>query len=95
VFHWHGEVFDLPAGATPLASTDLAPHQAFSRGKTLGTLFHPEVTARGLEQWYVAHGGELKEQGIRPEILRRESRRLAPALEAQAAAFLVEWLGTL
>ena len=95
VFHWHGEVFELPAGATHLAATDCAAHQAFSRGKTLGLQFHPEVTAKGLEQWYVANTGELKEQGIPPDELRQESRRLAPALEQQGGAFLVDWLSTL
>jgi GMP synthase (glutamine-hydrolysing) len=95
VFHWHGEGFELPAGATHLAATDGAPHQAFARGKTLALQFHPEVTAKGLEQWYVANTGELKERGILPDELRQESRRLAPAMEQQAAAFLVDWLETI
>jgi GMP synthase (glutamine-hydrolysing) len=93
VFHWHGEVFDLPAGAVNLAATDLAPCQAFACGNTaLALQFHPEVTARGLEQWYVAHTGELRGQAIHPEDLRRASQRLAPALESRAAAFLVDWI---
>lgn len=32
VLHWHGDTFDLPKGATLLASTDLYTNQAFSRG---------------------------------------------------------------
>lgn len=32
VFHWHGDTFDLPAGARLLAGTSLYPHQAFSMG---------------------------------------------------------------
>lgn len=43
--HWHGDTFDLPAGATLLASTDVVPHQAFAVGRAVGVQFHLEATA--------------------------------------------------
>lgn len=93
VFHWHGESFDLPAGARHLASTDLCPHQAFSLGSALLALqFHPEVTARGLEQWYVGHAGELRGQGLSLGGLRQDAARFAAALARQSTAFLHDWL---
>ncbi len=93
VFHWHGEDFDLPAGARHLASTDLCPNQAFSLGSSvLGLQFHPEVTARGLEQWYVGHTGELRSHGLSPAKLREEATRFAPLLAQQSSAFLKDWL---
>ena len=95
VFHWHGDVFDLPADARSLASTDLAPHQGFSWGKALALQFHPEVTARGLEQWYVANAGELAEQGLQPAELRRAAAAHAADLQEQGAAMLLEWLAAL
>ena len=95
VFHWHGDVFDLPAGALSLASTDLAPHQGFSWGRALALQFHPEVTARGLEQWYVANAGELREQGLTPAELRRSAAAHAADLQEQGAAMLLEWLASL
>jgi GMP synthase (glutamine-hydrolysing) len=64
VLHWHGDTFDLPSGATLLASTDLTPHQAFQYGNHAVALqFHLEVTAEHLEAWYVGHTCELSHWG--------------------------------
>jgi GMP synthase (glutamine-hydrolysing) len=42
--HWHQDVFDLPAGAVPLASSALTDHQACRLGDTAyALLFHLEV----------------------------------------------------
>jgi GMP synthase-like glutamine amidotransferase len=50
VFEWHGEVFDLPKDSVPLASSDIAPLQAFRYGtRAYGLLFHLEMEENGID----------------------------------------------
>ncbi|MGH8373193.1 MAG: glutamine amidotransferase [Gammaproteobacteria bacterium] len=96
VFHWHGETFDIPAGALHLASTPSCPNQAFGLGTTtLAVQFHPEVTARGLEQWYVGNVGELQSLELSPAIMRQQAQQHAATMAHQAKLFLTTWLAGL
>jgi GMP synthase (glutamine-hydrolysing) len=50
VFEWHGEVFDLPKDSVSLASSNIAPLQAFRYGtRAYGLLFHLEMEENGIE----------------------------------------------
>lgn len=52
VFHWHGDTFDLPAGATLLASSTACRHQAFRYGRSAyGLQFHVETTPAMIAEW--------------------------------------------
>jgi GMP synthase-like glutamine amidotransferase len=54
VFHWHNDTFDLPPGATHLASSEGCRNQAFRVGKLLyGFQFHPEVTPEMIADWCI------------------------------------------
>lgn len=94
VLHWHGDTFDLPAGAERLASTEVCPNQAFRYGRhALALQFHPEVTERALERWFIGHACEIgATEGITVERLRRDTRRWAPALERRGRRCLQRWL---
>jgi GMP synthase (glutamine-hydrolysing) len=64
LFHWHGETFDLPAGAKWLAYSDGCRHQAFRHGTNVwGLQFHLEVTPAIIERWSRedANQGEVRE----------------------------------
>lgn len=96
VLHWHGDTFDLPTNAQHLASTAAYPNQAFAIGRYgLGLQFHPEVTARNLERWYVGHACELALAKISVTQLREDSRVFAPKLEAAAQRFWQGWLSAM
>ena len=52
VFQWHKDGFELPQGATLLASGQRFENQAFSYGKAIvGVQFHPELTPATMLQW--------------------------------------------
>ncbi len=52
LFHWHGETFDLPAGAQWLAYSDKCRHQAYRFGRNVyGVQFHPEITPEMIADW--------------------------------------------
>lgn len=94
VLHWHGDTFDLPAGAALLASTERTPHQAFALSRHgLALQFHLEASAPGLERWYVGHALELATTaGVSLLALRADAAQYAPRLAPQALVALNEWL---
>lgn len=49
---WHGDTFDLPAGATRLAGSPAYPNQAFRAGAgAYGVQFHLEVSPELAREW--------------------------------------------
>ena len=49
---WHGDTFDLPAGAVRLARSEQVPNQAFRAGeRAYGIQFHLEVTRQMAGEW--------------------------------------------
>lgn len=77
VFHWHGDTFDLPAGAELLASSERTPHQAFRAARAVyGLQFHLEVTPEMISDWsgQDANCGDVRELGELPDPWRNQAR---------------------
>lgn len=97
VLHWHGDTFDLPAGATRLASSALYPNQAFSyQNHVLALQFHLEVETEALESWYLGHAHEIGSvDGLTVPKLREDGQRYGPTLQRPAQQVWANWLETL
>jgi len=93
VLHWHGDTFDLPIGARLLASTARYRNQAFSLGRSLAVQFHPEVSASGLESWFIGHTMEI---ATTPDVsvaqLRADTARHAATLAQCGPRLLRRWI---
>jgi GMP synthase-like glutamine amidotransferase/predicted DCC family thiol-disulfide oxidoreductase YuxK len=66
-FHWHGDTFSIPPGATALFRSRGCENQGFAWGdRVVGLQFHPEVTFAAIEAWLresIAEGGGDLEPG--------------------------------
>ncbi len=51
VFHWHGETFSIPEGATHALTGPHCRNQGFVMGRTLALQCHIEMTAKMIEGW--------------------------------------------
>ena len=58
-FHWHGETFTLPQGATHLLSSAHCANQAYAIGKHLALQCHIEMTAEMIAKWCDVGEGEV------------------------------------
>lgn len=93
VLHWHGENFDLPAGAVSLASSKHCPCQAFSKGKNLlGLQFHLEVDFQFFERWLIGHTVELANAGVNIDAVRDDVEKFGGELTDSANKIFEEWL---
>jgi GMP synthase (glutamine-hydrolysing) len=93
MLHWHGDTFDLPDGATHLASTPACQNQAFSWGDhVLGLQCHSEIRTDRFEPWLIGNAGEIAAQRIDVRQLRAETAQFGPTLEAAAQKTFGEWL---
>ena len=93
-FHWHGDAFELPRGAVPLASSAMTPHQAFRFGACFyGIQFHLEVDELTLDAMIASGAEELVAEGIDPPALRAEARRELPRIRAFAETVFARFPG--
>jgi len=93
VLHWHGDQFEVPAGATRLAETPGFPNQAFAVDeRVLALQFHLEADHTQIERWLIGHAHELATAGIDPARIRVDAADYGPELAKAAITVIDSWL---
>jgi len=99
-FHWHGETFALPEGATHLLSSTYCQNQAYAIGKHLAFQCHIEMTASMVEKWCVAGAAELAESASSAAVQQQDEMQaqLEPrikTLNSVAKHVYTQWISGL
>jgi GMP synthase (glutamine-hydrolysing) len=90
VYQWHGEGFEIPAGAELLATSELFPNQAFRYGSSAFAFqFHIELTLAMMHRWTTRGAERFGQPGAQPRHHHLEGRAL---YDAQSSAFLDAFL---
>ena len=98
-FHWHGETFTLPQGATRVLSGPYCENQGFALGPHLGLQCHVEMTADMVRTWCATGQREIERSrspAVQPaaQILADLDTRVA-ALNAIADRVYRHWTAAL
>jgi GMP synthase-like glutamine amidotransferase len=72
-FHWHGETFTLPEGATHLLSSKYCKNQAYAIGKHLALQTHIEVNAEMVRKWCEDSPEELLKAAASPAVQQADT----------------------
>ena len=95
-FHWHGEAFSIPAGATRVLTGVHCKNQAFALGKHFGMQCHVEMTGDLIRAWCRGGAAEIEASSASPAVQTPQqmnvdlARRVA-ALHAVADRIYDRW----
>lgn len=91
-YHWHGDLFEVPSSAVCLATSALAPCQAFRYDEMVyGLLFHLEVTASIIQDMVMTFKEEWQGAGVDGEALLKETSQFLPALQVIGSSIFLAW----
>jgi len=95
-FHWHGETFTIPPGATRVLSSRHCENQGFAVGKHLGLQCHVEMTVEAIETWCGEGGEEIHDAADSPGVqqpaeIARDLGERVERLNAVAEALYGRW----
>lgn len=97
-FHWHGETFSIPAGATRILKSAWCENQAFVMGPHLGMQCHVEMTEAMIRLWCRQWAEECAAPSasvLTPEQMEiRIDARIA-AMRVAADRLYTRWIGGL
>jgi len=98
-FHWHGETFTLPEGATRILESRYCANQAYVLGKHLGMQCHVEMTREMIETWCAAGREEIAAASgpavQTPEQMAVDMDAKLAALNDVAARLYTHWIAGL
>lgn len=98
VFHWHGETFTIPAGATNVLSNAHCANQCFAMDSVLALQCHLEMTVASVEEWVDRFSDQLT--GIipslqTPEMILQNLPERIKALNSIANSVYQHWISLL
>jgi GMP synthase-like glutamine amidotransferase len=67
-FHWHGETFSIPPGATRVLGNAHCANQAFALGRHLGMQCHIEMTEELIRNWCEGGADEIEKSKDSPGV---------------------------
>jgi GMP synthase-like glutamine amidotransferase len=67
-FHWHGETFTIPPGATRIMESEHCANQGFALGRHLGMQCHIEMTGEMIRVWLKGGADEIRESAASPGV---------------------------
>lgn len=85
-FHWHGETFTLPAGATRLLQSRWCQNQAFVLGPHLGLQCHVEMTEDLIRLWNTQWAAESAVPSASVQTPEQMYERMAERIAAMRLA---------
>ncbi len=96
-FHWHGETFTVPPGATRVLESRYCPNQAFVLGKHLAMQCHVEMTEEMVKTWSAIGADEIaaaaSSPGVQaPEVMQERLAERVKALNGIAADIYRHWM---
>jgi GMP synthase-like glutamine amidotransferase len=97
-YHWHGETFSIPDGASRVWSSAHCDNQAFVIGKSIGMQCHIEMTEELIESWCATGAEEIAQELGRspavqaPETMRVDLERRLDALHRVADEVYDGWI---
>lgn len=99
-FHWHGETFTPPQGATHLLSSEHCANQAWAIGKHLALQCHVEMTGEMIAAWCEIGADEVLAASPSPAVqpvgeIRRRIAVELPQLHEVAARLYANWIAGL
>lgn len=99
-FHWHGETFTIPPGATRLMESAHCANQGFAIGIHLGMQCHVEMTQELIKTWVASGAQEMKQSAKSPGVQRaadieRDMESRLEALQAVANRIYDRWTANL